>query len=52
MGAAATCPACSGTGTAYGCVGAKMVFKCTACGVRFKVEQPGYGYGRGEARFG
>jgi hypothetical protein len=50
MGAAATCPACSGIGKAFGCVGARMVFKCTECGVRFKVDQPGYGLGRGEPR--
>ena len=49
-GAAATCPACSGVGKAYGCVGARMVFKCTHCNVRFKVDHPVYGLARGDLR--
>ena len=32
----ARCPACDGIGQPYGEVGARMVFKCTACNVRFK----------------
>ena len=32
----ARCPACDGVGQPYGEVGARMVFKCTACNVRFK----------------
>lgn len=33
---AARCPACDGLGEPYGEVGARMVFKCTSCSVRFK----------------
>ena len=33
---AARCPACDGIGGPYGEVGNRMVFKCTACNVRFK----------------
>lgn len=36
--AAARCPACSGVSRPYGCVGNMLVFKCTHCGVRFKVR--------------
>ena len=32
----ARCPACDGIAEPYGEIGARMVFKCTACGVRFK----------------
>ncbi|HEY8740470.1 MAG TPA: hypothetical protein VIN56_07755 [Candidatus Dormibacteraeota bacterium] len=36
---AARCPACDGVGEPYGEVGSRMVFKCTACNVRFKGAQ-------------
>ena len=49
---AAPCPACYGEGKAYGWIGARLVFKCGDCGVRFKTEGPGRDVSRGESRTG
>jgi hypothetical protein len=38
----ARCPACDGIGEPYGEVGARMVFKCTGCSVRFKGPATAY----------
>jgi len=34
--AEAACPACGGHGQPYGFVVEKLVFRCQACGIRFK----------------
>jgi hypothetical protein len=33
----ATCPQCAGVGRPIGHVGLRLVFRCEACGVRFKI---------------
>lgn len=37
-GRAARCPQCGGTGHSIGHVGARLVYQCSGCSVRFKSD--------------